>query len=90
MNQIFRGERIRHPLEGLRIATLTKGVAGLRETNAGLSHLDGQPVVLIQADPGGEGKVRADPDEHGAPLGILQIEVILIDPAIPGFQVPAS
>src|ERR1700730_1736096 len=48
----------------------------------------GYPVVLIQADPGGERKVRAYANEHLSPLSILYIEVVLVNPAILGFQMP--
>src|ERR1700685_593238 len=48
----------------------------------------GEPVVLVQADASGEGEIRTDSNEHRSPLGILQIEVILIHPAILGLQMP--
>ena len=54
----------------------------------GCKVLQGQPVVLVQADAGGERKVRADPNEHRSPLGILEIELVLVHPAILGFQMP--
>src|SRR5690349_1919222 len=45
-------------------------------------------MVLIQTDPGGERKVRAYANEHRSPFGIPEIEVILVHPAILGFQMP--
>jgi hypothetical protein len=41
-------------------------------------------VVLVQADASREGEVGADADEHASELPVVQIEVILVDPA--GFE----
>src|SRR5262249_29948875 len=49
----------------------------------------GQPVVLVQADPSGKGKVRADAHEHSSPVAIVDVEVVLDDPALSELQVPA-
>src|SRR5215472_807024 len=70
------------------MATAAKGVAGLGKANPSLLHLLGQPVVLIQTDSGGERKVRADANEQRSPFAILDIEVILLHPAVFGFQMP--
>ena len=40
--------------------------------------------MLVQADASREGKVGADADEHASELPVVQIEVILVDPA--GFE----
>src|SRR6516225_11235115 len=44
--------------------------------------------MLIEADPGGEGEVRADSYEHLPPTRVLDIEVVLFDPASLHFQMP--
>lgn len=44
--------------------------------------------MLIQADPGGERKVRADADEQPTPLAIEQVEVVLHDPPPRVFEMP--
>src|SRR5215831_6167667 len=49
----------------------------------------GDPVVLIQAHASGEGKVRTDSDEHPSPFAVVNVEVVLIDPALFQFQMPA-
>jgi hypothetical protein len=38
--------------------------------------------VLVEADPCREGEIRAHADEHWAPVLVVQIEVILIDPTL--------
>src|SRR5437667_6444552 len=45
--------------------------------------------MLIQADTSREGKVGTDPDKDAAPLIVVNVEVVLIDPALFQFQVPA-
>src|SRR5215469_4907214 len=44
--------------------------------------------MLIQTDPGGEGEVRTYANEHRSPFAVLEIEVILLHPAILGSQMP--
>src|SRR5256884_3140408 len=36
--------------------------------------------MLIETDTGGEREIGANPYEHSSPMGVLDIEVILIDP----------
>src|SRR6516225_11893577 len=44
--------------------------------------------MLIEADPGGEGEVRADSYEHLPPTRVLDIEVVLLDPSPLQLQMP--
>jgi hypothetical protein len=44
--------------------------------------------MLIETDASGEGEVGADPYEHLPPAGVLDIEVILVDPAPLHLQMP--
>jgi len=43
------------------------------EIDALLSHARGQPMMLIQADACGKGKVGAYANEHAAPVAIVQV-----------------
>ena len=45
--------------------------------------------MLIEADSGGEGKMRADADEHSSPAPIVDTEVVLNDPAVGDLEIPA-
>src|SRR4030095_7665468 len=38
--------------------------------------------MLVQTEASGKGKVRADPNEHPTPLAVIQIEVVLLNPAL--------
>ena len=51
-----------------------------------LAHANGQPIMLVQADPSRERKIRTHAHEHGTPVLVVQIEVILIDPSLFEFQ----
>jgi hypothetical protein len=37
--------------------------------------------MLIEADASGEGEIGTDPHKHLSPAGVLDIEVVLLDPA---------
>ena len=54
-----------------------------------LAHPIGEPMMLVEADPRREGKVRAHAHEHAAPAGVVEIEIILNDPALGELQMPA-
>src|SRR6266852_4080986 len=49
----------------------------------------GEPVMLVKTEAGGKGEVGAQADEHPAPVAIVDIEVILHDPAPRQLQMPA-
>jgi len=44
--------------------------------------------MLVETYPGGEREIGADPHEHGPPVAIVDIEIILIHPAPLHLQVP--
>jgi len=71
------------------MATLQKRVAALLKIDALLPHPNRQPVVLVQAHSGGEGKVGTYADKHAAPRLVVHIEVELIDPALFELQMRA-
>jgi hypothetical protein len=87
--EIARRERIGEGLEPDRVAAGQKHVPRLPEAYPLGLHPLGEPVMLIDAQPRGEGKVRTDADEHPAPLAIEQVEVVLDGPAPFVFQMPA-
>src|SRR6516162_7711770 len=45
--------------------------------------------MLIETDPGGKRQIRAHAHEHPAPTWVVDIEVVLHDPALGDLQVPA-
>src|SRR5215510_2928449 len=45
--------------------------------------------MLVHADTCRERQVRADPHKDAAPIAIVDVEVVLIDPALFQFQMPA-
>jgi len=51
-----------------------------------LAHANRQPIMLVEADPCGEREIRTHAHEHGPPVLVVQIEVILIHPALFVFQ----
>src|SRR5207253_3255163 len=81
-DQIVGGERRGEFLQGFRIRTLQEGVGALRKVDVLLSHAQSEPVMLIETDPSGEGKVGADPYKHLSPMAVLDIEVVLLDPTV--------
>ena len=46
-------------------------------------------MMLIEADAGGERRIGTDADEHPPPLPVVDIEIILDDPAVGDLQMPA-
>src|SRR5947208_10061738 len=86
--QIVGGEGIGEFLQGLRIGTLQESVRALLKADAPLLQAQGQPVMLIETDASGEGEIGADPHKHLTPTGVLDVEVVLFDPASLHFQMP--
>lgn len=56
--------------------------------DAPLLHAQSQPVMLIETDACGEREIGADPHKHLSPTGVLDIEVVLVDPAELHLQMP--
>src|SRR6202048_5540718 len=46
-------------------------------------------MVLIETDAGGEWKIGADAYEHSSPVPVVDIEVVLNDPALRDLKVPS-
>ena len=59
------------------------------EVDALLAHAVRQPVMLIEADPRRERQVGAHAHEHPAPVLVVDIEVVLHDPAVGDLKMPA-
>jgi hypothetical protein len=68
---------------------LAERIGALLEIDLLLAHPDGQPVMLVQAYPSREGKVWTHPDEHSSPAGVVEVEVVLNDPALSHLEMPA-
>jgi hypothetical protein len=78
--QIPRGERVDELLKALGFGASREGIATLLEVDALLPHAIGQPMMLIEADAGGERQVGTDANKHPSPLPVVDIEVVLDDP----------
>src|SRR6266700_5169673 len=87
-HQISRSERVGEFLQAIGRRAFQEGIGGLLESDAVLPHAVGQPVVLIEADTGGEWKVGADAHEHPSPVSIIDVKVVLNDPAIRDLKMP--
>jgi hypothetical protein len=87
--QILGREGVGEFLQTFRVAAFEEGVGTLLEVDLLLAHPDGQPVVLIEAHSGSERKVWAQANEHTPPTGIVEVEVVLDDPALSHLEVPA-
>ena len=68
---------------------IDEGIGALLKVDALLAHPVRQPVMLIEADPRRERQVGADAHEHAAPALVVDIEVVLDDPALGELQMPA-
>jgi hypothetical protein len=55
------------------LGAFQEGVGTLLELDGVLTHAVGQPMVLIEADAGGEWKVRADAHENPSSVPITQL-----------------
>ena len=87
--QVPRGERVGELLKALGRRAFDEGIGALLEVDALLTHAVGQPVMLIEADAGGERKVGTDADEHPSPLPVVDVEVVLDNPSVRDLQMPA-
>jgi hypothetical protein len=75
-------------LQSPGVAALEKGIGALPEVDVFFSHSIGEPVVLVQADPRREGKIRAHPNEHAPPTRIVEVDTVLIHPALCELEMP--
>jgi hypothetical protein len=83
------GQRVGELLQPFGVGALQEGVFALPKGNAILLHAKSQPMMLIQAHSGGKRKVRTHADKHGPPVLIVEIEIVLIHPALLQFQMRA-
>src|SRR5260370_15018343 len=67
-----------------------EGIGELLESDAVLAQAIGQPMVLIEADTRGEWKVGADAHEHSSPVPLVNVKVVLNDPAISDLEMPSD
>src|SRR5258708_14101596 len=72
-HQIARGERVGEFLQAIGNCAFQEGICGLLESDAFLAHAVGQPMVLVEADTGGEWKVGADAHEHSSPIPLIYV-----------------
>src|SRR5215470_3309146 len=71
------------------ISAFQEGIGNLFESDAFLTHAVCQPMVLVQADTGRERKVGADAHEHSSPIPVVDVKVVLHDPALRELEVPS-
>ena len=88
-HQVAGRERVSELLEAFRRCTLDEGVGALFEGDALLAHPVGEPVMLIETDSSGERKIGTQADEHPSPPAVIDIEIILNDPAIGDLKMPS-
>lgn len=87
--QIAGRQGIREFLQSRRIGATEERIGALLEINAFGAHAQGQPVVLVQANARREGQVRAHAHKHRPPALVVDIEVVLHDPALRDLEMPA-
>src|SRR5947209_554068 len=87
--QILGSQGVGQLLETLRCAAAKKSIRALLEIEVLLTHAVGQPVMLIETDPRRERQIRAHANEHATPAPVVDIEVVLHDPAVGDLKVPA-
>jgi len=76
-------------LEALGPPASEKSVGALLEVDPFLAHAVRQPVMLIETNPGREREVRAHANEDPAPALVVDIKVVLHDPAVCDLKMPA-
>src|SRR6266851_4185406 len=87
--QIVCGQRIGEFLKSLGVTATKKSVGGLLKVDILLLHVQGEPVMLVEADACRKREVGREANEHSAPVAIVYVEVVLNDPALGQLQVPA-
>src|ERR1700719_1176637 len=88
-HQISRNEGVGERLQAIGCRAFEEGIGELLESDAVLAQTIGQPMVLIEADTGGEWKVRADAHEHSPPVPVINVKVVLNDPTISDLKMPS-
>ena len=88
-HQISRGERVGEFLQLIGSCAFQEGIGALLESDALLAHAVCQPVVLVEADTGRERKVGANAHKHSSPVPVVDVKVVLNDPALRELKVPS-
>jgi hypothetical protein len=81
-DKIVRGQLIGEFLQPFGVGATHEGVRRLPEVDAFLAHPVGEPMMLVEADPRRERQVGTHAHEHATPLRIIDVEVVLNDPAL--------
>src|SRR5262249_13464809 len=87
--QVAAGQGVGQLLQALGILTIQEGIGTLLKSDSFLPQVVGQPVMLIEIDPCREGKVGTQAHEHPSPAAVVDVEVVLLDPALRDLQMPA-
>ena len=80
--QVMGGERVGDFLKSLGCRAFEEGIGALLEPDALLTHPVGQPVMLVEADSGREGKVGTRANKHASPAGIVDVDVVMNNPTL--------
>src|SRR5215469_267787 len=87
--QIAAAQRIGQFLQALGILAVQEGVGTLAKLNSFLVQAIGQPMVLVEADASREGEVGTNPHEYPSPTAVVDVEIVLGDPALCDLKMPA-
>ncbi len=80
--QMVRGQRIGEFLQPLGVTATQEGVGGLLKVEVLLLHALGEPVMLVETDACRKREIGREANEHSAPVAIVDVEVVLNDPAL--------
>ena len=87
-DEILSSERIGQLLQRFWIATLEESIGALVKADTALAHPVSEPIMLIQAHAGGEGEVGTDAHKDASPVPVMDVEVVLVNPAPLHLQMP--
>jgi len=87
-DEVARGQFVGEFLQATRFGATNEGVGALPEVDALLAQAVCEPMMLVEADPRRKRQVGAHAHEHAAPAGVVDIEVVLNDPALGELQMP--
>ena len=86
--EISRNEGLGECLQAIWCGAFQECVGELVESDAVLAQTIGQPVVLIETDAGGEWKLGAYAHEHSSPVPVIDVKVVLDNPALSDLKMP--
>src|SRR5262245_52468544 len=87
--QVSAGQGIGQLLQALGFLTVQEGIGTLLKLDSFLPQAVRQPVMLIEIDPCRERKVGTKAHEHSSPAAVVDVEVVLLDPALRDLEMPA-